>query len=266
MRTVVSHLWLSSQGLNGARPVPCAFSLSNRRNRQYTASFSLNFADGPIIYSIYSYFLLKSQSSTDPEVLLLCSCCFFFLWIPISVCLHLPSSESLKLHAISQAAWLPNSKRSCLGFLKKSACLENSELTAVSIESLITILLFIYGHAFSSLKGLSALCGSYNILTLSVDINFSKYFCFSVYFLFEVFIFCRCSYNCSFFPFSNTSVTLRLWENICRAALAPYLFMALVCNVLFSAKSSKPLPRIKVIPKTHLWLWLKNKGRINFFF
>lgn len=118
MRTVVSHLWLSSQGLNGARPVPCAFSLSNRRNRQYTAPFSLNFTDRPIIYSIYSYFLLKSQSSIDPEVLLLCSC-FFFLWIPISVCLHLPSSESLKLHAISQAAWLPNGKRSCLGFKKK---------------------------------------------------------------------------------------------------------------------------------------------------
>lgn len=72
----------------------------------------------------------------------------------------------------------------------KSACLENSKLTALSLESLSTTLLFIYERASSSLKGLSTLCGSYNILTLSGDINLSKYFCLSVYFLLEVFIFC----------------------------------------------------------------------------
>lgn len=57
------------------------------------------------------------------------------------------------------------------------------------MESLIITVLFIYGHAFSSLKGLCTLCGSYNSLTLSVDINLSEYLCFSVYFLFEVFSF-----------------------------------------------------------------------------
>lgn len=167
----------------------CDFALSNFRHIQHITSLSLNFAYQAIIYSIYSYFLLKSQSSTDSKILLLCRC-FFPSEFPSLCAFIFLTVKCLKLNTISQAF-----EKGLRGFLTvktsprffKSAFLENSHLAVLSMGSLITTVLFICGPAFPSLKGLCTLGGSYSSLTLSLDINLTEYFCFSVYFLFEVF-------------------------------------------------------------------------------
>lgn len=138
---------------------------------------------------------------------------FFFSEFPSLFAFIFPAVKCLKLNTISQA------------FLKglhdflivktfprfwKSACLENSKCTA-----------FIYVKSYHNSPFYSRAClflsqrffyftWFFNILSLSVNTNLIKYFCFSVYVLLNFSFFVDAlSLNCSFFPFSSTSVTLR---------------------------------------------------------
>ena len=100
--------------------------------------------------------------------------------------------------------------------------------------------------------------------TPSVDVNLTKYFCFSVYFLSKFSFFVDVlSCNCSFVPFSITSVTLRLLRKYLQIYTDFFFIYGSFSNVLFFARSSNSPARAKVTLKTHLWFQPKDKGGIK---
>lgn len=103
-------------------------------------------------------------------------------------------------------------------------------------------------------------------MTLSENINLIKLFCLLWIFFLNVSLlvfFFLFVFSHSFFPFSNTSGTLRPLKNICKSRLTSYLFMLLLSHILFFAGSSKLPAGAKVIFKTHfLWKIWKNILRI----
>ena len=74
----------------------------------------------------------------------------------------------------------------------------------------------------------------------SVDVNLTKYFCFSVYFLLKFSFFVDVlSCNCSFVPFSITSVTLRLLRKYLQIYTDFFFYLWLFQQCSFLCKELK---------------------------